>query len=82
MQNEEALLQFCPRVWEQELRNEMYTYRRTQSQFRLNLCLTYIKGESLHNIQYSVEFNQFKRDLSSNSNRIRGILNEMFENTD
>lgn len=77
--NEEMLFQFCPREWEIELRNEMYTFRRTQSQFRLNLCLTYIRGESLHNIQYSTELAQFKRELNTGSRRINDILSNFFK---
>lgn len=80
IERENALLQYCPRDWEFELKNEIDIFRQTQSQFRLNLCLTYVRGESLHNIQYSTEYVQFGRDLRTNSKRIRNILSQIFDN--
>lgn len=77
---ENELYRFCPENWAQRLRVEFGAYRESQSQFGLQMALSYLRGQSLHNLEFSREFILFHRELKMGSGRIKLLLTGIYKN--
>lgn len=77
---ESELYGFCPESWRQRLQDEFKFYHENGSLFKLQMALSYLRGQSLHNLEFSREFILFRRELKRGSGRIKLLLARIYKN--